>query len=114
MDKVLELGVMTLFKKSRITSLEVPFSDTVGIAIGQGRVKAVILHCPTYLLNSATSRFANQKYIYYGDSEAQQTELELGKDSPLIFVNDLSEIFVRCPTAFNGANPVLLSVIQYE
>lgn len=115
MDKITQTIISALdFTKSRFEYLEVPFSDEQGIPIGQGSAKAVILRYPSRTFN--TNDAFVPAYVYFGDSQAQQFELQRGEESQLLMVTDLQEIFVRCPLIFDGVGvvPVKLGVIIYE
>lgn len=109
--------------RTQFESVVVPSDNTRGIQIGEGKCIAVILHLNRYIYNyPAVTEIANTDgvytdlvlgqsgetgrngvlYVYYGDRNKQQRELAAGETSPILFCEDLSEIYVKAPTFVNG------------
>lgn len=88
--------------RTQFESVPVPFNNLRGVQIGEGKCIAVILHLNAFHFNDAELGDAGGFCIYYGDRNKQQRELQSGNSSPILFVNDLSEIYVRAATAWSG------------
>lgn len=98
--------------KTRTFYLLVPENNVQGIEIGKGACKGVIIRLNKYKNN--TDDASAVLYVYYGDSTAQQYELEQGKESQLILCTDLSQIYVRTPSGLWGGETAEISVLVYE
>lgn len=86
-----------------------------GIEIGQGACLAVILRLNRYVFNNTTGTENTIRQIYYGDRTRQECELLRGESSEIIFCNDLSEVFIRCPYDPAGVgNQAFISIMIYS
>lgn len=83
--------------KTTFKTLPVKETNNVGISIGQGACKAVIIKLNFFMRNAEDSAEQIIEQIYIGDTNAQEFELLTGTNSPVIFCENLEEIFVRNP-----------------
>lgn len=101
-------------KQTNYLTVDVPSNDNAGAAIGVGGCKAVILRFNYFNRNvvplaanaysiNITGFPASSYVLYYGDANRQETELFAGFDSPIIFAEDLQDIWVRIATATAAA-----------
>lgn len=74
-------------------------TDVSGIPIGQGKCKAIRLQLNEFTLNSTDGTQIANRQIYFGDSQAQEIELQRGAVSHLIVTDRLEKVFVRNPSA---------------
>jgi len=72
-------------------------TNNVGVPIGQGACKAVVLYLNKYMRNSESGIEQGINQIYYGDSNGQEFELLAGVNSAIIFCSSLEKVFVRNP-----------------
>ena len=103
------------FKKT--TFKTVPVGSGGGIAIGQGKCKAVRLRINALILNTVTGAGERSTLwqVYYGDSQSQNNELVAGVNpfggandailyqsewTPLIYCENLEDVFIRFPVLF--------------
>jgi hypothetical protein len=91
-------------------------ATTQGMPIGQGKCVAVYLYLNSLVLNTqaAAQTAANEAQIYYGDEKTQLIELVRGQFSKLIYVDDLSKIYVRCNGVANTDNLVAMVYTRSE
>lgn len=105
--------------RTEFFTLAVPYTPNVGIPIGQGACKAVVLKVNSLIRNSDDAPIIGT--LYYGDSKSQERELigftiggggifSYSNSSDVIFCTDLSQVFVR--QGLNGLE-VPLQVIKY-
>lgn len=95
------------FKRSKFYTLSVEANDTRGVPIGTGGCDAVKLSANPYSFNGGTV-LNSPLYFYYGDANGQgKIFMVLDRngnvayvDTGIIYCQDLSEIFVRFPSAF--------------
>lgn len=86
---------------TQFETITIPASaNLAGIPLGQGKCKAVKLLLNNYVLNTetATAVADAQRVAYYGDRTRQNAELPRnvnGLWSPVIFCEDLSDVYVR-------------------
>lgn len=111
-NSIIQDAIKMGLTRTRTFYLIVPENEELGIPIGTGACKGVILRLNTYRYNSKTK--SKVEYIYYGDSTAQQYELEIGKESQLILCQDLSEIYARTPVGHWAGEVAEVSVLVYE
>lgn len=116
------------FSKTKFFTKPVGESPDTGIPIGVGACKAVMLKLNAFKRNDIESAVGNTAnlpyYIYFGDSNSQEMELisltpggittALAGWSPLIYCENLQEVFVRYPLA-DGDWPTIaqLQVMVY-
>lgn len=105
-------ALKTGLTRTRSFYVIVPENDEQGIPIGKGACKAVILRLNKYRYN--TKNVSKVEYIYFGDSNAQQFELDIGEESQLIVCQDLSEIYVRTSVGHWSNEVAEVSVLVYE
>ena len=97
-------------KQTNFFTIEAPSNDTLGAPIGIGACKAVILKFNYFNRNvvplaanaysiNITDFPASSYVMYYGDRNRQEVELFAGLESPILFVRDLQDIWVRIATA---------------
>jgi hypothetical protein len=82
-----------------IFSVTIPArANLAGIPLGQGKCFCVYLYLNSLVMDTQTNTAtaANLAQIYYGDAQRQRIELIRGQFSKPIYVNDLSEIYLRC------------------
>lgn len=127
LEKKIELLLARQITKTRFATITVPVNNK-GIAIGQGKCKAVILHLNFFVLDTSDTLQGTERAggIYYGDQNQQTCELLQNstnadarginnRSSNIIFCNDLSEVWVRGKPKFNDVvTPYQLELIIYE
>lgn len=96
--KYLELIWWARITRSEHKTFVAPASTLAqGVALGNGKCKAVILKFNSFVRNDTAGLAVAPTYIYFGDSQSTERELLRGVSSDVIFCNDLNEITIRNP-----------------
>jgi hypothetical protein len=93
-DEILQLGLLGI-TETIFDTVKVEQTLEKGIPIGKGKCKAVRLQLNQYVRNSVTGVAAPQAAVYFGDSQAQNTEILRSTITHLIVTDRLEKIFVR-------------------
>ncbi len=95
------LGLVTEFIQAQANTLPQP--------IGKGRIVAVIVQNRLNNINTGTT--GNNTDIMIGFGAGQIWQLLPGQESPVIYANDLEDIYLRTRT---GASAIDVAVMVYK
>lgn len=116
---------LTEFTKTRFITTPITFTPNTGIPVGEGACKAVRLRVNALGHNLAAAFQGFQAAVYYGDARSQENELIFAATrdgankllfyqsewTPLIYCQNLEEVFIRSGYAGANADPAQVQVM---
>lgn len=80
--------------KTETHSILIKANTQVGVTLGEGACKAVVLRLNNFNLNLTSVTTAT--HFYWGDNQQQDNEVLRGINSQIIFCTDQNQVKIRC------------------